>query len=436
MLLSFSVENFKSFVSQMTFSMHPASKQVDLSYSILKETIKNKEIKAICTSVIYGPNAAGKSNVIGAMDVLKKIVLRGNIRNIEEGNNPDPASAHLELIPNCCLKKQKPVRFSISFTQDNHIFDYSLTIDFGDFGNQDYDRNIKEETLSIDQHHCFTRSKNTVTVQSFSLHKGKGIAKEMPLLETLATKGLVAQELFLTNGFKSIFEPQLVASMVTWFSDKLLVVYRSNSIKTSPNIKDAKGNTCYILKQTNDVAKKFGAGFGDIGYFTKDGEQQPKLVSLFPKRKLLINAEQFESYGTVRFMNLFPILWKTIQDGITLLIDEFDASLHPMAVMSLINVFHNDEINTHGAQLIFNTQNPIFLNSNLFRRDEIKFVERNHTSKESMLYALSDFKTNGKNGVRKGEDYLRNYFISKYGALEDIDLSPLFANQENDNGDN
>lgn len=32
-----------------------------------------------------------------------------------------------------------------------------------------------------------------------------------------------------------------------------------------------------------------------------------------------------------------------------------------MALMSIINVFHNDDVNIHHAQLIFNTHNPIFL---------------------------------------------------------------------------
>lgn len=61
-----------------------------------------------------------------------------------------------------------------------------------------------------------------------------------------------------------------------------------------------------------------------------------------------------------------------------------------MALMSIINIFHNDEINVNNAQLIFNTHNPIFLNSNIFRRDEIKFVERDDDNNNSILYSLSE----------------------------------------------
>jgi AAA15 family ATPase/GTPase len=117
---------------------------------------------------------------------------------------------------------------------------------------------------------------------------------------------------------------------------------------------------------------------------------------------------------------------RALLTGGTLVVDEFDASIHPMALMSIINIFHNDDINVHHAQLIFNTHNPIFLNSNLFRRDEIKFVERDDDTNSSVIYSLSDFGTTGEKGVRKHEDYMKNYFISQYGAIKDIDFTPIF----------
>ncbi len=118
----------------------------------------------------------------------------------------------------------------------------------------------------------------------------------------------------------------------------------------------------------------------------------------------------------------------TIKMGATLVVDEFDASIHPMTIMNIINIFHNDEINIKGAQLIFNTHNPIFLNNALLRRDEIKFVE--NEDKGSILYSLSDCGTNGNKGVRNTEDYMKNYFINKYGAIRDIDFSNIFKNIE------
>lgn len=80
-----------------------------LDYSLCKEKIKGKTLKGLCSSVIYGPNAAGKTNIIGAMDVFRALVLRGNIRNSEEKTSPNPASAALELIPNNNFTTAQPV---------------------------------------------------------------------------------------------------------------------------------------------------------------------------------------------------------------------------------------------------------------------------------------------------------------------------------------
>ena len=128
---------------------------------------------------------------------------------------------------------------------------------------------------------------------------------------------------------------------------------------------------------------------------------------------------------------MFPLVIRAMQTGGTLVIDEFDASIHPKALMSIINIFHNDDLNVNHAQLIFNTHNSIFLNSNLFRRDEIKFVERNDETQESILYSLSHFGTSGDNGVRKHEDYMKNYFINEYGAIKDIDFTSIFEPEIN-----
>ena len=102
----------------------------------------------------------------------------------------------------------------------------------------------------------------------------------------------------------------------------------------------------------------------------------------------------------------------------------------PQAVVELmakeLSQYDREVFCIHHAQLIFNTHNPIFLNSNLFRRDEIKFVERDDDTHDSVLYALSDFGTTGDKGVRKHEDYMSKYFISQYGAIKDIDFTPIF----------
>ena len=53
-----------------------------------------------------------------------------------------------------------------------------------------------------------------------------------------------------------------------------------------------------------------------------------------------------------------------------------DASLHFEIVVSLIRIFNNKDINKNNAQLIFNTHNPIYLDGELLRHDQIVMVEK------------------------------------------------------------
>jgi len=187
-------------------------------------------------------------------------------------------------------------------------------------------------------------------------------------------------------------------------------------------------NVIHVEKTLDKAVSCFGINSNLLGYIVEHDTDAAKLYSFFESgnKGKAIPAEIFESYGTIRFMNLFPLVIHTLATGGTLIADEFDASIHPMALMSIINLFHNDEINTQHAQLVFNTHNPIFLNKNLFRRDEIKFVERDESTHGSTLYALSDFGVVGKNGVRKSNDYMKNYFVDRYGAIKNIDFAPAF----------
>ena len=179
-----------------------------------------------------------------------------------------------------------------------------------------------------------------------------------------------------------------------------------------------------IDKTLTEAAKAFGINSNAIGFRKESENDAPEMISIVKNKDVALRSRVFESYGTLRFINEFPALAGCLKIGGTLVVDEFDASIHPMALMSIINIFHNDEINTTNAQLIFNTHNPIFLDASLFRRDEIKFVERDKNTNNSVHYSLSDFRT--ADGIRKGESYMKNYFLDRYGAIEDIDFTPVF----------
>lgn len=432
MLLEFRTKNYKSFVEEVKFSMIAAPKQKGLDYSLCTEKIKGKSWKGLSSSVIYGPNAAGKTNIIGAMDVLRSIILRGNIRNSEEKSSPNPASAALELIPNNQYFESRPVEFAVEFIEDGLRIGYSISLDLGVFLDCDYQRKILKEELFVNGEVIFCRDErltvgNLKEIKPYITDK---LYKNTGGLVEIAKNSLNQEELFLTNGFKLIFSQTFVKLVTDWFMNKFMIIYRADSMQLIKRFADPQKKAVYVERTTDKAAKLFGINSNAVGYVVSDEDSEAKLCSLFKNdrnnKTAAMAAELFESYGTIRFVNMFPLVIRAILTGGTLAVDEFDASIHPMALMSIINIFHNDDINIHHAQLIFNTHNPIFLNSNLFRRDEIKFVERDDESHYSSLYALSDFGTSGERGVRMHEDYMKNYFISQYGAIKDIDFTPIF----------
>lgn len=430
MLLEFRTKNYKSFKDELIFSLMPAPKQKGLDYSVLEETLGKKVYKGLSSAVIYGPNASGKTNIIGAMDTFKSIVLRGNIRNDDDKSDPNAAATALELIPNNSNEGTDPVNFAIKFITDGMLVEYSFSVALGKFLDIDYKRKVLSETLTINGSLIFSRNDGLefdaldaiqgLLVNAFEQNAEGAIS--------LAKSNLNDEELFLMNGFKTMFSSKLVALISSWLDNKFMVIYRADSIHLIRKFSDPKKKSIYVEKTLNEAATYFGINSNALGYVVDGDNNEAKLFSLFHKTKkgAAIPAELFESYGTIRFVNMFPLVVNALLNGGTLVVDEFDASIHPMALMNIINIFHNDDINIHHAQLVFNTHNPIFLNANLYRRDEIKFVERDEETHFSSHYSLSDFGTTGKSGVRKNEDYMKNYFVDRYGAIKDIDFTPIF----------
>ena len=428
MLLEFSAKNYKSFKDEMRFVMTPAPRITGLDYSITKVKIKNKVYKSLCSSVIYGPNAAGKTNIIGAMDTFKKIILRGHIKNIS--TVPNIAAGNLELIPFFKREEAEPVSFSIFFIHDEMLIRYDFSMLVGRFIEEDYEnRQVISEKLYLNEKLLFVRNSNELimNIESIRNQLNEGVMENQKTAEIIAKHSLNPQELFLMNGFKTVYCQSLVNSIVEWIEKKFKVIYRADIVSAHKKFEEDKRNTLQIDKYLNDAAKAFGISSNAVAYAIPNEGKEITLYSVIDSdKRLAVSSEIFESFGTLRFIKEFPLILNAMSTGGTLVIDEFDASIHPMALMSIINIFHNDAVNKKHAQLIFNTHNPIFLNASLFRRDEIKFVERDDESSASSLYQLSDFGTQGEGGVRKTEDYMKNYFVYRYGAIKEIDFLPLF----------
>ena len=433
MLLNFKCDNFKSFREGFDFNMVPEKRMSELSYSILKEAVADGVETGLSASVIYGPNAAGKTSIVNAMSCMRQMILRGNIRDASDDRSGDHVSGGLSLAPFAFRDDAAPVGFDASFTRNGVKYRYVVSVFLGAFLEKDAERYIDHEQLFVNDLLVFERMKDSVDKLKLDaitdyLNVGYEL-KDTEKTRKAMSSNVTHDSLLLVTDFNSFCSKKLVSEIKAWFEEQFIVVNSADRTRFYPGMPEDDGRAM-INVYINRIAQEAGIIGSDFAYVNDPKTHTTRLMSVLQKTDSTVSgfdADRIESVGTMRLLSIMPVIISALKRGAVLVMDELDASLHPMIVMNLITIFHNDEVNKHGAQLIFNTHNPIYLNHNLLRRDEIKFVERDKESKSSSLYALSDFRANGEASVRKTSDYMKNYFISRYGATPDIDFTDIIA---------
>lgn len=128
------------------------------------------------------------------------------------------------------------------------------------------------------------------------------------------------------------------------------------------------------------------------------------------------NSARWSPSGTTKLFNLSGVLFEALKGGYTLVVDEMDASMHPLISQQLIMLFNDPETNPKNAQLIFNTHDTHLLSSGLLRRDQIWFTEKNH-SEETDLYNMMDIVFPDGTKPRNDANYEKNHIAGRYGAI-------------------
>ena len=124
----------------------------------------------------------------------------------------------------------------------------------------------------------------------------------------------------------------------------------------------------------------------------------------------LFNLSDQESEGTQKVFALAGLLVETLKEGKVLVVDEFDARLHPLISRAIVELFNSNETNPNNAQLIFMTHDTNLLSNKLFRRDQIWFTEKDRYGATD-LYSLVEYK------VRNDASFESDYIKGRYGAI-------------------
>jgi AAA15 family ATPase/GTPase len=103
-------------------------------------------------------------------------------------------------------------------------------------------------------------------------------------------------------------------------------------------------------------------------------------------------------------------IYRALDKGTVIVIDELDASLHTQAGTAVLALVSSTALNPKGAQLITTTHDTNLLRSELLRRDQIWFTEKDEGG-ATHLYPLSDFTT------RKGDNIEKGYLQGRFGAI-------------------
>jgi AAA15 family ATPase/GTPase len=140
----------------------------------------------------------------------------------------------------------------------------------------------------------------------------------------------------------------------------------------------------------------------------------------YNEKNLVVGNVEFdmrsqESSGTNKLFNISGPVFDVLHDGGVLVVDELDASLHPLLTLSITKLFNSYEFNRNNAQLIFASHDTNLLNFGNYRRDQIYFVEKDKYG-DSKIYSLVEYKEEGKT-IRKDRSFEKDYIEGRYGAI-------------------
>lgn len=415
MLIQFSVTNFLSFRDEVILSL---STNKDDSH---KENLLSYKNERILPSVaIYGANAAGKSNLHKAM--------RAAIRMIRSSNNLQ-IDQPLLITPFLLDENSRnnKTKFEFIYVYNGIKYEYGFVLDT---------QYVWEEYL-----YEYRSSKPSMIFERSNINTYRFTSKSKPQLSKIVDKN-TSNKLFLATA--TSWNSDLTKDAYMWFSN-MVDTYDSQNLEelmfkefeknddslnefilhllqkadiniTNFNYEKNKQDANQILMDIEDF---INLRFKDSGIL-----KQPKIMT---SHQVIENGKKQEyelnyfdeSNGTKRLFTYGPVLKNALENGKTIIIDEIDNALHPAMTKSLIEMFQNPNINKKSAQLIFNTHEISLLDLNLFRRDQIYFVEKDNKTGVSDLYSLDDF------SPRKSENIQKGYLQGRYGAMPVVNLEDI-----------
>lgn len=435
MIIDFSVKNFRSFREEQKISFVANNRDDSIPEALINPLLAGTEfsnIRLLKSLVIYGANAAGKTNTLMALAFLARMV-ENSATDLDEG---DPTGVEPFLFDQGST--DEPSEFILRFIVNGVRYHFVLVLN---------KRQILYEALS-----AFPKGREQVWYErSWDDETGKYSWDPARPTDYKRDPNLVKytreNALYLSTAVK--FNDEQLKPIYLWFKDKICML-RLNSdflMPLTPRftakrlMEDAQKRSQVISLLQNADLGILSAKADEIE-FTHDElpDDIPEDIAkrIISKKHLEVSLGhrgsqgreysldwRNESSGTQKFFAVAGPWLDILEKGRIACLDELETSMHPLMVHALLRLVLSKSTNSKGAQFIFTTHNPLLLDTGLIRRDQVWFADKDDEG-GSYLYPLTDYTP------RKKESLVRGYLAGRYGAVPFIPEGLLGDHQKND----
>ena len=416
MLIECSIRNYRSFRDRATLSMEAAPVSSHPSEWDERPVVAcDPALRLLPCAAIYGANACGKSNLVAAVAFMRRFVLTSaDAPRFGRAIDVEPFRLSIET-------DGQPSEFEMVFVIDGVQHRYGFAADRRAVVKEWLHRlgTTRETTL-------FTRTGSTIKVNRRAFPEGRGLDRRTP-----------PQALFLS--VVAQFNGSVAQRITEWFAaldvnagvaDRDAMARAIAECQNSP----WRPTVERLLQQLDTGIERLAAPRSPLDPATPSSQQPSERVPVetraraplhtvhqrfdaegHPTESVSFTVERHESAGTQRLLTLLHSMVRALQAGGVLVVDEFDARFHPVLSAELVRWFNDPATNPRHAQLIFTTHNTHLLSADLFRRDQVWFVEKSRQG-ASLLHSLLEYRITGAMG-RAAASLEKDYLLGRYGAV-------------------
>ena len=406
MLIEFSVENHRAIREKQTFSM-VASDHVERArpHRAVETGFENAP-RVLTSACIFGPNGAGKTSLTGAMSFMGRFVKLFHPSGQHVNIKVNPFAFHTDW-------KERPSIFQVAFIQNDTMYEYGFSLTAS---------HVEAEWLSATDRNA--DNQRTIFTRTYNKDNGNydwDLNSLIPKENQEQWISIVRPDaLFLSAAVNFNFKNELEV-VYNWMAYKFLPA--NDFIYSTFNIDSERINREGWKERVIKFLRHLGISIDDIAVVEKESGNRSNAGNDIPRpfpnvyfvrqNNVMspVALDMFsESYGTRELFRLaYPVL-EALDNGSTLVADEVNLGLHPVAFERLVSMFYNPEVNRHGAQLIFTTHDTGAVDHARIDSDQIWLMRKNDEL-AAVLYPLSDYDTSGQ------ATFGGSYLDGRYGAI-------------------